>query len=241
MNKAKKEFKERLLRRIQIFEGMIRQLQTLKDSQEYHLGFLKISDINESISDLVKIKNELELAIQKLYFMEQFKDAPWVIVENNGMPWYYQLLTIEKGIATLSRKGRTKVLNHKDVLKNFREATESEVLQHVEFLTRTNGKFISTPIPCDLSEVKGVIIDFAGGLFPPKPEPIVKKPKDADFYCITLKQGRGCTVYHESYDIAEKEAIRLSKQENKKAYVLGVVGVIEAKPTTTYDIKVNKF
>lgn len=49
----------------------------------------------------------------------------------------------------------------------------------------------------------------------------------ADFYMITVKGDKGTVVRHETYKLAEKEAIRLAKLANHRAHIMGVVAVVD--------------
>lgn len=236
-NTDKKSFRNR----IAILNTMVRQLVALKQS----ITAIPTTDIDSSIKQLKKNIDDLHKEFAKVDFMAQFEDAPWVINIRSGQPWYYQLVGVNGTITTLSRQGRTKNVSYKEFQKDYVVATEAQVLQHIEFMTREGKPFIKKTIPVD---IQPVILDCSGSLFPDNglfpindSETKVSKPKDADFYTITLKQGRGCSVYHPDYVTAEKEAIQLSKQESKKAYVLGVVGIIDVVPTTTYETKIQKF
>lgn len=225
-----------LLCRIAIVDGLIKQLESIKGKST-----IPNNEINLAISDLGISKQALYDELAKVDFMKQFTETPWVIKNNPSQPTYYQLVSIVGKVVTLSRKGVTKTVSYQDFYRDYVEAKEDQVLQHVKYLTDNNLKFLFVPVPCDTSEAP--ILNLTGGL--PKSivpiEPKVKKPANADFFMVTLKQGYGSKVYHESYEIAEKEAIRLSKQENKKSYILGVVGEIEVIPTTTYETNITKY
>lgn len=49
----------------------------------------------------------------------------------------------------------------------------------------------------------------------------------ADFYMITVRGDKGSVVRHESYKVAEKEAIRLAKLAQHRAHIMGVVAVVD--------------
>ncbi len=117
-------------------------------------------------------------------------------------------------------------------MKDFIQASEEQIFQHLEYLNKAGHAYISPKI--------NIVTSIPATSHYVQPAKAVK-PADADFYCVTLKQGRGCTKYHQTYEDAEKEATRLSKQEQKKAYILGVVGEVEVVPTTTYETKINKY
>lgn len=236
-NTDKKSFRNR----IAILNTMVRQLVALKQS----ITAIPTTDIDSSIKQLKKNIDDLHKEFAKIDFMSQFDDAPWVITIRSGQPWYYQLVGVNGTITTLSRQGRTKNVSYKEFQKDYVVATEPQVLQHIEFMTREGKPFIKKTIPVD---IQPVILDYSHGLFPDNglfpindSETKVSKSKDADFYTITLKQGRGCTAYHPDYGTAEKEAIRLSKQEGKKAYIMSVVSVVDVVPITSYEIKKTKF
>jgi hypothetical protein len=227
--------KKSLLCRIAIVDALISQLESIKGKST-----IPNNEINLAISDLGISKQALYEDLAKLDFMKQFTTTPWVIKNNPSQPTYYQLVSIVGKVVTLSRKGVTKIVSYQDFYRDYVEAKEDQVLQHVKYLTDNKIKFLFVPIPCDTSEVP--ILNISGTISSIVPiAPKVKKPANADFFMVTLKQGYGSKVYHESYEIAEKEAIRLSKQENKKAYILGVVGEINVVPTTTYETNIIKY
>lgn len=224
-----------LLCRISIVDGLI---LTVTNQKNLQVGTSSrnsmVDELNQTISDLEITKQNLYDDLAKLDFMKQFADSAWVIKQNPKQPTYYQLVEVVGKTVTLSRKGVLRTITYEEFYRDYVEAKETEVLQHVKYLTDNSIPFICKPVPCDTTSIPSV------GFSIPVTEP-VKKPKNADFFMVTLKQGYGSKVYHETFEIAEGEAIRLSKQENKKAYVLGVVAEIEAIPTTTYEVKTKKF
>lgn len=230
-----------VLSRIAIVDGLILAVTNQKGLQPNKTSVSMVDELNQTIKDLEISKQNLYDELAKLDFMKQFEDTPWVIKQNPSQPTYYQLVSINGKIITLSRKGVTRIVNYQDFYRDYVEAKEAEVLQHVKYLTDNGIKFLFKPVPCNTDDVP--YVNFSGGGSIPAIEHSipVKKPKNADFFMVTLKQGYGSKVYHESFEIAEAEAIRLSKQESKKAYVLGVVAEIEAIPTTTYEVKMKKF
>jgi hypothetical protein len=224
--------KQSLLCRIAIVDGLIKQLESIKGKSN-----IPDNEINLGIFDLGISKQALYDDLAKLDFMNQFEATPWVIKNNPSQPTYYQLVTIKGQVVTLSRKGINRFVSYKDFYRDYVEAKEDQVLQHVKYLTDNSIKYLFEPIPCDT--IKLPVFDLSKSIELVKP--MVKKPAYADFFMVTLKQGYGSKVYHESYEIAEKEAIRLSQQENKKAYILGVVGEVNVVPTTTYETNITKY
>jgi hypothetical protein len=73
--------------------------------------------------------------------------------------------------------------------------------------SRINERFNK---PCDLSEVVHKI-----------------DPKKCDFYMVTVTGEHGSKVRHDRYENAIKEATRLAKIQNHKAWVTGVVAIVE--------------
>jgi hypothetical protein len=189
----------------------------------------------DDASDLM-IERAIAMAtsVAKLNIIERFKDYPWVIKQNRTNPTYYQQVSVIGEVVTLSRMGKTCTINYKTYIQEFKVATEDEIIQHLNYLNLSNRPYLQKVVVQDMS---GSVSATSHNEQPIK----AIKPADADFYCVTLKQGRGCTQYHGTYEQAEKEATRLSKQEKKKAYVLGVVGEVEVVPTTTYETKINKY
>lgn len=236
--------RQSLLTRIAIVDGLIKQVQTHKENNLSQLSL--IIELNQTIKDLGISKQNLYDELAKLDFMKQFEDARWVIKQNPTHPTYYQVVSVVGKVVTLSRKGTRRLISLQDFRRDYVEANENEVLQHIKYLTDNSIKFICKPVPCDLNGLPNIVFGTKSSVLPQiataQTESYVEpKPKNADFYMVTLKQGYGSKVYHETYEIAEAEAIRLAKQEQKKAYVLGVVAEIEAKPTTTYEVKTKKF
>lgn len=226
-----------LLCRISIVEGLISAVLTQKGLQLNKTRISMVDELNQTVADLEITKQNLYDELAKLDFMKQFADCAWVIKQNPSQPTYYQLVGVVGKVVTLSRKGTTRMVSLSDFQRDYVEAKEDQVLQHVKYLTDNGIKFLFKPVPCDTSSVPSL-----GFSIPATEHSIaVTKSTDADFFAVTLKQGRGCTKYHNTYEQAEKEAIRLSKQENKKAYVLGVVGEIEVIPTTTYEVKTQRY
>ncbi len=191
-------------------------------------GLDEVTDI--MIGRAITLANDLA----EITVLERFKDYPWVIKQNTTNPTYYQQVGVLGEVVTLSRQGKSSTVHYKTYMKEFRKASEAEIIQHLNYLNQNNKPYLQNVVVQDNS---GSIAANNHNEQPIKPA----KPFDAEFYCVTLKQGRGCTAYHRTYEIAEAEAIRLSKQESKKAYILGVVGEVEVVPTTSYETKIKKY
>lgn len=188
----------------------------------------QVTGLDEESDRLILKAVNLANELSEKTVIERFTNFPWVIKNNPTQPTYYQQVSIKGEVVTLARQGKTSVVNYKQYMKDFTTASEAQVIQHLNYLNLAGRPYLKD----EVATTKGIrILDYSPKL----------KPADADFYCVTLKQGRGCTQYHGSYTQAEKEATRLSKQEKKKAYILGVVGEVEVVPTTTYETKINKY
>jgi hypothetical protein len=217
----KKELMLELAKRKNILNGLIFALN-------------QSTGLDETSNMMLARAVTLANALAEMSVLQRFIDTPWVIKQNTTNPTYYQQVSVIGEIVTLSRQGKTSTVHYKTYMKEFRKANEAEVIQHLNYLNLSNRPYLQ----------KIAIEDNSGSIAATShnEQPIkTVKPADADFYCVTLKQGRGCTKYHQTYEDAEKEATRLSKQEDKKAYILGVVGEVEVVPTTTYETKINKY
>ncbi len=193
----------------------------------------QVSGLDETSNRMVEKAIALANALAEMSVLERFKDTPWVIKQNTTNPTYYQQVSVIGDVVTLSRQGKTSSLHYKVYMKEFRQANEAEVIQHLNYLNLSNRPY--------LQKITDSVPAVSHNEQPAVKVLKLTKPADANFYCVTLKQGRGCTKYHETYEQAEKEATRLSKQESKPAYILGVVGKVEVVPTTTYETKINKY
>ena len=205
-----------------------------------------LSLIDKQIAELQKAKEQL-LATKPLSEIIHDKPYLWVIDKNNNK--YYQYKYTLMNLIQLDRFGVDCTFGLNVFNDNFRIATSVEFKQHIEHLERTGKFYIKQNFTQrvdqrEASEHKVLNLDFASlyqnevlGIDAQKEiskpcdlsEPMVHTidPKKCDFYMVTVTGEHGSKVRHDNYDIAIKEATRLAKKKNHKAWVTGVVAVIE--------------
>ena len=206
-----------------------------------------LSIIDKQIAELQKMKEQL-LATKPL--SEIVKDKPWLWVIEKETNTYYQFVGFAWGDDIdihISRHGVSCGLTSSSFNSGFRIATSVEYKQHIEHLERTGKSYIKQDFTQrveqrEASERKVVNLDFASlyqnnvffeGKHNSEYDRMVKDmvhtidPKKCDFYMVTVTGEFGTKVRHDNYDNAIKEATRLAKKQNHKAWVTGVVAVIE--------------
>jgi hypothetical protein len=170
--------------------------------------------IDRQIAILQKRKEQI-LKAKPLSEMVKYKRYIWVI--NNGIGRYYQFVCIDGDKVRLGRFGQTFSLDKNDFDNSFRIATEDEIKQHLRYLKSKDLFFIDEQLAHlekmneQLSTPKKHMID----------------PTKCDFYMVTVTGEFGSKVRHDNYDKAIKEATRLAKVQNHKAWVTGVVAIVE--------------
>lgn len=142
------------------------------------------------------------LEAQKLKLIESIPLADRIVtgtwIIKKNQNKYYQAIVFNANSIVLRRNGFEESFNLTDFNQNFRIADKWEIEQHLDFL---KGKQHA--------------------------KEQAQKPQLPEFYMITVKGERGATVRHESFEIAVKEATRLSKKTEHRAHILGVVGIVE--------------
>jgi len=114
----------------------------------------------------------------------------------------------------MSRYGQTFEFDLVEFILDSRLALKHEVEQHIEFMNRTGKQYLKP-----LEVIKGSF-----------------NPNKCEFYMVTCRGQMGTKVRHNTYELAEKEAIRIAGVENHETWILGVVAKV--KPKTT--LEVNK-
>lgn len=206
-----------------------------------------LSIIDKQIAELQKAKEEL-LATKPLSEIVADKPYLWMIEKITNK--YYQFVGFGLGDnITISRRGVSYAVSRSHFNNTFRIATSVEIKQHIEHLETTGRHYIKQNFTQrvdqrEASEHKVLNLDFASlyqnevlGIDAQKEmskpcdlsEPMVHTidPKKCDFYMVTVTGEFGTKVRHDNYNNAIKEATRLAKKQNHKAWVTGVVAVIE--------------
>lgn len=174
---------------------------------------IALASIKSQIKSLEKQKERLEyeiLAKGEIVF-SQLTSGTWIINKHTGA--YYQWMTNTPSLSTIARNGEWSSVDNWSIIENFRLAKIDEINQHIDFMKSKGRTFESYNI----------------GLFQKSNQLEPKPVNPAEFFMVTLKQGIGSKKYHESYDVAVKEATRLAKKEKKQAYVMGVVASIDVE------------
>jgi hypothetical protein len=144
----------------------------------------------------------------------------WVIDSRSNTHYQIGVITKNNNV-TLHRNDSTINVTFNVFKKNFVFATISQVKSHLKFLASKNQKPIiidSSPV---FSEPKDIIKD-------------IMNVKYCDFYMVSVDGHGGAKVRHTSYDSAEKEAIRVAKELNAEAFIVGVVASV--KPIISHEV-----
>ena len=186
-----------------------------------------LSIIDKQIAELQKAKEELMSSIPLL---DKIKENQWLIQIRSNI--YYQFKRIGETYVYFDRFGVEFIWEHPDVNCDFRLATGNEVKQHIEYLESKGKSYIKQNFTQRVEQREAyernyvnLDIDFSSLCSEYKTHTI--DPKKCDFYMVTVTGEFGAKVRHDNYDNAIKEATRLAKKQNHKAWVTGVVAVIE--------------
>lgn len=119
--------------------------------------------------------------------------------------------------------------------KLFRLADPLEVTQHEEFLMNKIGRktLVSLKGKPDVTSVKVAVTEKTQT---PVSKPSID-PSKCEFYMVTCTGQHGSKVRHTSYELAEKEAMRIANVKKHPAWVVGVVAKIEPEVKTTFNVK----
>jgi len=171
----------------------------------------RLDGIEKEIEKLLTEKSKLLIDASPL--SDKLNNGSWVINDYNT---YYQFIGKNQYQINLERKGSTYNVGIRDFNKLFRVATLEEANQHEAFLINKNETFIERT-PIIISEPKKEDIKY-------------------DFYMVTVTGEHGTKKRHLIYEEAEKEAIRLSEQENHEAFILGVIASVKTIITVTNEV-----
>jgi len=198
-----------------------------------------LSIIDKQISELQKAKEKL-IRTRPLVNILTNKQGFWVIEMKTNK--YFQFLYSELGHVKLERFGVVFSISVDEFNTSFRIASVNEVKQHIEFLERTGKHYIRQNFTQkveqrEVYEVHEALVTtkldgmtHSGGLSKLKDikfESHKIDPKKCDFYMVTVTGEFGTKVRHDNYENAIKEATRLAKKMNHKAWVTGVVAIVE--------------
>jgi hypothetical protein len=205
-----------------------------------------LSLIDKQIAELQSMKDQLLTSIP---LIDIVNGKPWLWVIEKYTNTYYQFAGLNHGCyknVILSRFGKEETIGVQQFNDNFRIASSAEFKQHIEHLERTGKKYIKQNFTQRVEQreaYKVVNLDFASLYTEAIPkfhdveyqklirqiesEPRKIDPKKCDFYMVTVTGQFGTKVRHDRYENAIKEATRLAKQENHKAWVTGVVAIVE--------------
>ena len=178
-----------------------------------------LASIESQIQSLLKQKARLEydLTTNGQIIFSQLKSGTWIIEKSSGT--YYQWMKNHSPLSVIARNGEWINCNNWTVINKFRLANPDEIAQHFKFIKAKGKSFESFSFPT----------------------PIQQKINSTEFFMVTLKQDIGSNKYHETYEIAESEALRLAKQEKKKAYIMGVVATIDVAVEEVLTTKIEKW
>lgn len=196
-----------------------------------------LSIIDKQIEELQKMKKQL---LETKPLSEIVKDKPYLWLIQKSTNTYYQFVGFGLGDdITISRHGVSYAVSRSHFDNTFKIASSVEFKQHIEHLERTGKSYIEQDFRqrVEQREASEIGIDLYRKLLEQRHnseyDRMVKDmvhtidPKKCDFYMVTVTGEFGAKVRHDNYDNAIKEATRLAKKQNHKAWVTGVVAVIE--------------
>jgi hypothetical protein len=172
--------------------------------------------IDDQIAQLQKMKEQL---LKAKPLSEIVKDKPYLWVIDSASNKYYQFIGDNSNQIQLGRFGKIFNIGKSQFDREFRIASSCEFKQHIEYLKSKGMYFVDT---CG----KGMsgTNDFT---IKEGPKKHMIDPTKCDFYMVTVTGEHGAKVRHTDYDVAIKEASRLAKKLNHKAWVTGVVAIVE--------------
>ncbi len=169
---------------------------------------IELNNVNSLIEELETRRGLILKRINNTKSLtNKVSHGSWIIKKSENK--YYQYYRYLGDGHAMTRKGVNTTVSLKDFENDFRLATPSEEKQHLAFLG-AKANIVKTH-------------EF--------------NTKKCDFYLITVTGQYGTKKRHTTYDEAEKEAIRLCKQENHEAFILGVVASVKPIQTITHEIK----
>jgi len=173
-------------------------------------------EIDEKIANLQKMKERL-LNIKPL--SEIVKDKPYLWVIDSTCNIYYQFIANNDNEIILGRFGKTFKFSKSNFDTYFRIASSCEFKQHIEYLN-SKGMYFIDACGKGMSGTNDFTIKEG-------PKKHMIDPTKCDFYMVTVTGEHGAKVRHTNYNVAIKEASRLAKKLNHKAWVTGVVAIVE--------------
>ena len=178
-----------------------------KETNTYYqfVGFALGDDISIS-------RHGVSYAVSRYYFNSKFRIATSV--------------EIKQHIEHLERTGKSYIEQDFRQRVDQREASERKVVNLDIASLYQNNVFFEKK---HNAEYQRLIHGEVGTMMSPPSQAKVHTidPKKCDFYMVTVTGEFGAKVRHDNYDNAIKEATRLAKKQNHKAWVTGVVAVIE--------------
>lgn len=191
-----------------------------------------------------RMKNLRKNLVDSLDKKESTPNGTWVIKQSVNM--YYQHIDTNRvnGEVTLLRHGKTSFVSKYDFEMEFTLATPSDILRHELYLVSKNipyrqvvddtlfeRMFDSVYHPYKKNDIN--LHEMAkryGNGIPNKPSAF--DTTKCDFYMLTIEGENGSKKRHETFESAEKEAIRLCQLTEKEVFMVGVVASVKPIKTT---------
>lgn len=223
-----------------------KQIAELQKAKEELMSSIPLLDKIKENQWLIQIRSNIYYQVKKIghtyvYFDRFGSEFIW---EHDEVNRGFRLATgneVKQHIEYLKSKGKSYIKQNFTQRVEQREASERKVvnLDFVSLYAETPP--VNSDIYIDLyrkllekrhnSEYDRMVKDMMDRLSEPcdlsEPMAHTIDPKKCDFYMITVTGEFGAKVRHENYYNAIKEATRLAKKQNHKAWVTGVVAVIE--------------
>ena len=173
--------------------------------------------------------SELRALEASITLTKQVKLSEWVILKSKNIYYQFYLHGFNKNTVALKRNGATSWIDVNVFNVDYRLATPSEAKQHVEFLQTKKIKSLDvTNVGFEAYKVKH---DKPYSTF---------DPMKCDFYMVTCTGLHGSKVRHTTYGEAEADAIRIAKNRNHEAWIVGVVASVKPVTETSQKIEIKK-
>lgn len=145
--------------------------------------------------------------------ISSIKKGTWIIIDSK----YFQFSHVSNDIVFLLRYGNQFGFNVFEYTLNSRLALPSEIDQHIEFMLKNNKPYYKEQVTTQTNS------NF----------------EKCEFYMITCRGVKGTTVRHNTYEQAEKEAIRIAGLEKHETWILGVVAKVKPQVTVSHVVTKN--
>lgn len=218
-----------------------KQIAELQKAKEELMSSIPLLDKIKENQWVVQIRSNIYYQFKRIGETYVYFDRFGVefILEHPDVNCDFRLATgneVKQHIEYLESKGKSYIKQDFRQRVEQREASECKVV-NLDFASLYQNEVLGIDVQEEITKwLKSMSKPFCldvkhtGGLNQLKQcklEPRKIDPKKCDFYMVTVTGEHGSKVRHDNYDNAIKEATRLAKTKNHKAWVTGVVAVVE--------------